>query len=239
MEDWSEMLSIDLGNNCFLKWLKPENLKSLRNLYKKLHEVLKKNGHETFMHWRTKDELWKLLHNSWEKQKRFVWLFDEKKNLFGTSFIQICTKDNQEVLNSEFPDSPIDFFKENDNVKIAIFGGDWIDPDQRGKGRNRTMVEKKCELAKQNWCDYVVSIIDVRNKQNLSPYLKNGFMFYGFWKDPSDGGGIIYLVRNLKWHISGRIQPIIPNTKYYHQPHITIWNLLNNNHASLTLTQAA
>ena len=65
-------------------------------------------------------------------------------------------------------------------------------------------------------------------------------MFYGFWKDPSDGGGIIYLVRDLKSHMSGRIQPVVPSTKYYDKLHnITMLNLWKNKERILTLTKAA
>ena len=121
----------------------------------------------------------------------------------------------------------MDLFKENKNAKIAIFGGDWIDPEKRGEGWNRKMVEKKCELAKEKWCDYAIAIIDPRNTRNISPYLKNGFTVVWFWTDPSDGGPIMYLVRDLKSHMSERIQPEVPYIKHYKPRDTAIFDILN------------
>lgn len=229
-EKWkirSEKLRIDLDNSHYLRRLKPHDLKGLRTLYKKIYKTLKDDKHEQFIHPRKKLELYTLLKGSWEWQKEFIGLFDEKNNLVGTSFIQICIKENENVLKSEFPKSPIDLFKENKNAKIAIFGGDWIDPEKRGEGWNRKMVEKKCELAKEKWCDYAIAIIDPRNTRNISPYLKNGFTVVWFWTDPSDGGPIMYLVRDLKSHMSERIQPEVPYSKHYKPRDTAIFDILN------------
>jgi len=210
---------IDKGtDNAEIFLLDRHYLKKLRTFYQHLYEVLSQAWHDTFMHWRTKDELWKILKENRsddisDGNKHFFWLESDGK-LIWTSFLQICDAKKQEVLNTEFPNSPFNLFQQNPEAKIAILWGDGITPTEWGKWRNRKMVEYRCQIAKENNCDYAVSIVDCRNKQNMSPYLKNKFFVAWIGKDPSDGGDIIYLVRDLKTD-KKRPSPIIPQYWYY------------------------
>ena len=205
-------------DNANIRCLDNHSVRILRNFYQNLHDTLSKDWHTQFMHWRNKQELLTLLQNHntdlSDGKKHFFWLFDKNNHLFGTSFLQICDTENADLLEREFPESPINFFEENPNAKIAILWWDGVDPDKWGKWRNRKMVEYRCQLAQKNNCDYAVSIVDLRNKQNISPYLKNNFFVAWIGKDPSDGGDIIYLVRDLKTD-KKRTSPIIPQYWYY------------------------
>lgn len=155
----------------------------------KIYSALGDNE-ETFIHHHNR-EYYK---ESLQKGDTYLWIFDGEQ-LVGMSNIILCN--DQESFNEEVPWSPRNFFEENDKAKIAVLGADSVLPEYRGRGLNKYMVKYRVELAKMLWCTIAASIVDRHNIKNFSPYFKNRFQMYGAGVDPSDGGDIALMYRDI------------------------------------------
>ncbi len=149
-------------------------------------------GEECFIHKHDKNYYNQIFNN---KDVVYIGVF-VGANIVGMSYIYLC--DNEQKLNNEIPNSPINFFEKNPNMKAVSLGADCVHPDYRGNNFNQIMIQYRLDLAKKMGCSDAFSIIDRNNHWNMSPYFNNGFQMFAGATDPSDGGKIALMHNDIK-----------------------------------------
>lgn len=114
--------------------------------------------------------------------------------LVGMSYLKICR--NRMELEDELPNAKFDFFAASRNKGknlVASLGADSVLPAYRGNALNSIMINYRIKQAERMGCTDCTSIIDRKNKWNMSPYFGNRFNLFATATDPSDGGQISLL----------------------------------------------
>ena len=149
-------------------------------------------GEECFIHKHNSNYYQKIFDN---KDITYIGVFVGQQ-LIGMSYIYNC--DNMQKLNSEIPNSPINFFEKNPDMRAVSLGADSVHPDYRGNNLNQIMIQYRLNLARHHGYSDVFSIIDRKNHWNMPPYFTNGFKMFASSTDPSDGGKIALMHHSLK-----------------------------------------
>ena len=149
-------------------------------------------GEECFIHKHDSDYYNQIFNN---KDVVYIGVF-VGANLVGMSYIYLC--DNEQKLNNEIPNSPINFFEKNPYMKAVSLGADCVHPDYRGNNFNQIMIRYRLDLAKKMGCSDAFSIIDRNNHWNMPPYFSNGFQMFAGATDPSDGGKIALMHNDIR-----------------------------------------
>lgn len=171
--------------------LAKEDAHSMSELSAVIYSYLGK-GEECFIHKHDSNYYQKIFDN---KDVTYIGVFVGQQ-LIGMSYIYNC--DSMQKLNNEIPNSPINFFEKNPDMRAVSLGADSVHPDYRGNNLNQIMIQYRLNLARRQGYSDVFSIIDRKNHWNMPPYFTNGFKMFASAIDPSDGGKIALMHHNLK-----------------------------------------
>ncbi len=160
------------------------------NIYNNL-----RTGEECFIHKHDKKYFYQVFANP---KIRYIGVFVGKE-LIAMSYLRIC--ENHQELRDELPNSAYDFFKperRSGASRIASMGADSVLPAYRGNALNATMINYRIKQAAEMECTDCTSIVDRRNRWNMTPYFACRFNLLATAVDPSDGGKISLLHKPLE-----------------------------------------
>ncbi len=163
--------------------LNRDDAASMGNLSAEIYQHLNQ-GEECFIHQHEKSYYSDVFNNT---DTRYIGIFAGSE-LIGMSYLRICR--DQQAVNEELPNSPVNFFNRRPDSKVAAFGADCVLPQYRGNNLNQIMISCRLEMAKDLNCTDAVSIVDRHNHWNMPPYFNNDFRMFATAIDPADGGQI-------------------------------------------------
>ncbi len=177
----------------YIRKLDLKDIDAMVSLSSDIYRSLK-NGQECFIHQHERSYYEQMLQNP---QMHFIGAFYGKQ-LIAMSYLRVVTNHND--LFEEFPNLNISFLGKKPNV--ACLGADSVHPDFRGNKINANMIYFRMKYAENIGVKDCVSIIDRKNIWNMRPYFANKFAMIGAGIDPSDGGNIAFMHRNLENQIA-------------------------------------
>lgn len=171
--------------------LTPKDATAMSDLSSVIYSYLNK-GEECFIHKHDRNYYNQIFNNT---DIVYIGVF-VKSELVGMSYIYLC--DNEQKLNNEIPNSPINFFEKRPDIKAVSLGADCVHPMYRGNNFNQIMIQYRLNLAKKMECSDAFSIIDRNNHWNMPPYFNNGFQMFASTIDPCDNGKIVLMHNDIK-----------------------------------------
>ncbi len=173
-------------------YIRPLNQNDASAMYELSADIYKnlRSGEECFIHKHTQQYFYDVFQNP---QIFYNGVFVGKQ-LVGMSYLKICH--NKAELEEELPNAEFNFFaatRNNGKNLVGSLGADSVLPAYRGNSLNSIMINYRLKQAEQMGCSDCTSIIDRKNKWNMSPYFGNRFNLFATAIDPSDGGQISLL----------------------------------------------
>lgn len=166
-----------------------EDAPAMGKLSENIYQNLRR-GEECFIHKHSKQYFYKVFQKP-QLYYNGVFVGDE---LVGMSYLKICRTGNE--LEEELPNASYDFFAPSRNAGnslVGSLGADSVLPAYRGNALNSIMINYRLNQAEQLGCTDCTSIVDRKNRWNMSPYFNNRFNLFATAIDPSDGGQISLL----------------------------------------------